>query len=175
MSDPVTIRPLERHDLPAALEIQSASYPAFLVEPADAFASRLAAPLPFCLAALRSGELAGYLLAHGWPRQSPPPVARVLAPQAATEVLFIHDLAVGAEGRGLGLGRQLIDCALVLAARHGLARAELIAIEGAGDYWRALGFAEEPVSAAVAAKVAAYGAGARWMARDIPPLPRPPA
>lgn len=171
MSSDLVIRPLARQDLPAALVIQSASYPAFLVEPPDAFASRLAAPIPVCLAALRGGELAGYLLAHGWPRHSPPPVATVLAPQAASEVLFIHDLAVGAGGRGLGLGRQLIDHAFVLAARHGLARAELIAIEGAAEYWRTLGFAEEPVSAQVAAKVARYGAHARWMARDIPALP----
>ena len=171
MPDDLVIRPLTRQDLPQALAIQSASYPAFLVEPEDAFASRLDAPMPACLAALRGGELAGYLLAHGWPRQTPPPVATVLAPDAPSEVLFIHDLAVGSAGRGLGLGRQLIAHAFAMAAGHGLARAELIAIEGASEYWRALGFAEEPVPASVAAKVAAYGAGARWMSRDIPAPP----
>lgn len=42
MSDPTTsVRPLERRDLPAALAIQSATYPAFLLEDEPAFANRL--------------------------------------------------------------------------------------------------------------------------------------
>lgn len=170
MSKDLVIRQLERRDLPAALAIQSQVYPSFLVEPADAFASRLDASAQFCLAAVSDGELLGYLLAHGWPRLSPPPIGAILSPSALSEVLFIHDLAVGANGRGLALGRRLVNRAFELAADQKLLCAELIAVEGAAPYWQSLGFAEAEVSAELETKVAVYGSQARWMTRQIAPL-----
>ncbi|MEL0210132.1 MAG: GNAT family N-acetyltransferase [Novosphingobium sp.] len=168
MTEDLIIRPLERCNLPAALAIQSEVYPSFLVEPADAFASRLNVSPQFCLAAVSDGELVGYLLAHGWPRQSPPPVGAILSPSARSEVLFIHDLAVGAKGRGLALGQRLVNRAFELAAHQKLVRAELIAVEGAAAYWRSFGFAAAEASAELEAKVAVYGAQACWMTRSIP-------
>jgi GNAT superfamily N-acetyltransferase len=170
MTEDLIIRPLEKRDLPAALAIQSAVYPPFLVEPAHAFASRLDVSAQFCLAAVSKGELVAYLLAHGWPQQSPPPVGAVLSPSASSEVLFIHDLAVGSNARGLGLGRRLVHQTFELAASQKLARAELIAVKGAAAYWRTLGFAETDISAELEAKVALYGRDARWMTREIPTL-----
>lgn len=163
----VVVRPLKPADLPAALAIQSASYPAFLIEDRDAFASRLGVARPYCLAATRKGALVAYLLAHGWPAQSPPPVGARLAPDDPGDVLFIHDLAVSPAGRGLGVGRMLADAAFMLAARDGLRVAELIAVEGAAPYWRGLGFEEGEPGPELVAKVAAYGPDARWMTREI--------
>lgn len=170
MAEDIVIRMLERRDLPAALAIQSEVYPTFLVEPADAFASRMEVSAPFCQAAVLDGELIAYLLAHGWPQQSPPPIGAVLSASAPNEVLFIHDLAVGAKGRGLALGRRLVGRAFELATSMNLARAELIAVEGAATYWQSLGFAEAEISAEFAAKVAVYGQDARWMTREISPI-----
>lgn len=126
-----------------------------------------------CLAATQDGALLAYLLAHGWPAGSPPAVGTVLAPEnppenAQREVLFIHDLAVASAGRGLGLGRALIDRAFALARADGLDRAELIAVEGASQFWRTIGFADTDCPPALAAKVAGYGAEARWMTRRLP-------
>ena len=104
----LSVRPLDLADLPGALEIQAEAYPAFLREGEAAFASRLRLPHSYCLAASRDGALIAYLLAHGWPRQAPPPVGAVLT-AAASEVLFIHDLAVSLVGRGSGIGRRLIE------------------------------------------------------------------
>jgi predicted N-acetyltransferase YhbS len=124
-------------------------------------------PASCCLAATRGEVLIAYLLAHGWPGESPPPVGALLEQQGASDVLFIHDLAVSSAGRGSGIGRRLVDRALELAAQDGLTRAELIAVEGAASYWRRLGFAEPATPAALAAKVASYGQEARWMTRNI--------
>ncbi|RVT94241.1 GNAT family N-acetyltransferase [Sphingomonas crocodyli] len=166
------IRPLDQSDLDAALALQNKSYPAFLCEDAIAFASRMALPSNFCLAAFRSNRLIAYLIAHGSAARSPFPVGYVLNPDdAGHDVLFIHDLCVSAAGRGSGVGRQLIDRAFELAVAAGLPRAELIAVEGAAGYWKTLGFVEEQCSPALAAKVASYGADARWMARDIRAMP----
>lgn len=166
----VIIRSLLESDLSAALAIQSAVYPSFLVEPAEAFESRLRVSVQFCLAATFDGKLAAYLLAHGWPRQSPPPIGTVLSPLAFSEVLFIHDLAVAPHGRGLRLGGKLVKRAFELAARRKLDHAELIAVQGAAAYWRTLGFNEADVSAQLGATLAMYGKDARWMTREIPML-----
>lgn len=163
----VVVRRLKREDLPAVLAIQSESYPAFLVESEEAFASRLHATAPYCLAATLNGALAGYLIAHGWMSQSPPALGGLLSHDAPNEILFVHDLAVGSAGRGLGIGRKLVAQAFQMAARDGLHAAELIAVEGAASYWRTLGFAEVSASPMLASRLAGYGADARLMTRAI--------
>ncbi|WP_245824708.1 GNAT family N-acetyltransferase [Sphingomonas azotifigens] len=165
----MTLRPMQPDDLAQALVLQEQVYPAFLVEPAEAFASRLAVAAPYCLVAERDGVLLGYLLAHGWPCETPPPVGAVLDPAQRGDTLFLHDLAVAAAGRGGGIGEALVARAFALAAANGLRRAELIAVEGAAAYWERLGFLPVPTSPALAAKVAGYGTTARWMARPIMP------
>lgn len=163
----IVVRPLEPRDLSAALAIQAQSYPPFLCEGPEAFASRVALPASYCLAAEEDEALIGYLLAHGWTKEAPPPVGAVLQPAARNEVLFIHDLSVSARGRGRGVGRALVERALQRARDDGLLEAELIAVGGAAPYWRSLGFAEASTGPALRAKVGAYGPAARWMRRAL--------
>ena len=163
----VIVRPLEHTDLPAALAIQSQSYPAFLREDEAAFASRLSLSASHCLAATRDGVLIGYLLAYGWPSEGPSPIGTILATDGASEVLFVHDLASLPEAQGSGVGRTLAMRAFELAALNGLGEAQLIAVEGAASYWRRLGFAEAATSDKLAAAIAQYGSDARWMTREI--------
>lgn len=163
------LRPLRTEDLPQALALQSQVYPAFLVEPAAAFASRLSVAAPHCLAAERDGVLLAYLLAHGWPAGEPPPVGAVLDAGRTGDTLFLHDLAVSAAARGSGIGTALVARAFAQAAAAGLTRAELIAVEGAAAYWKRLGFVAATPSSALAARAAAYGPAAQWMWRALPP------
>jgi GNAT superfamily N-acetyltransferase len=167
-SPSLSITPLGPQDLPAALALQAQAYPPFLVEDEAAFLSRIALPASYCLGARQGNRLLGYLLAHGWSHGSPPPLGSVLADDGPGEVLFIHDLAVSPEQRGLKVGQRLVARAAELAVRDGLRRAELIAVEGAAEYWRTLGFAEETVSGELGEKLATYGSRARWMTREIP-------
>ena len=166
----ISIAAFGRQDLPAALSLQNAIYPSFLVEEEDAFLSRINLTASYCLTAKQGDALLGYLLAHGWKRGAPPPVGTVLADGMPSEVLFIHDLAVSPSTRGLGVGQRLIARTFERAARDGLRSAELIAVEGAAGYWRRLGFSESDASGALLEKLATYGTQARWMTRDIPPM-----
>lgn len=163
----LTPAPFLSHHLPQALALQSQVYPAFLVEPEAAFASRLRVAAPFNLVIERDGRLLAYLLAHGWPREAPPPVGTVLDPARSGDTLYLHDLAVAPEARGTGVGQALVAHAIAQAVAGGLARAELIAVEGAADYWHRLGFHADMSSAALAAKTAAYGPAAQWMWRRL--------
>jgi len=168
----VRIRRMEPADLPAALAIQAEAYPPFLREGEAAFASRITLPASYCLTATMEDRLIAYLLAHGWRGGDPPPVGAVLTP-GPTEILFLHDLAVSAAGRGSGIGQRLVSRAFELAVRDGLRRAELIAVEGAAPYWARLGFGQEQASAELARKVAGYGPSARWMTRSLPGVEAP--
>lgn len=163
----IVIRPLTAPDLPAALTIQDEAYPAFLREDPAAFASRLDAARCYCLAATDGDLLIAYLLAHGWMRRAPPAIGQHIPPDAPSDILYIHDLAVSASGRRSGIGNALIARAFAEASRDGLTEAELVAVEGAAPYWSRLGFRPVTDDPALAAKVAAYGAQARFMRRMI--------
>ncbi|AKH41375.1 ribosomal protein S18 acetylase RimI-like enzyme [Altererythrobacter atlanticus] len=163
----LSVRPLRHEDVPAAWKIQSQCYPDFLIEGEEAFASRLDLPLSYCLAATIDGDLCGYLLAHGWPAQSPPELAKPVSGEEESEVLLIHDLAVAPAGRGLAIGKALIERAFSMAAADGLRTAELIAVQGAAPYWSSLGFVEAKPDAELASRLAAYGDDAVWMTRSM--------
>lgn len=165
----ISIEPLRRQDLPVALSVQKDIYPPFLIEEEDTFLNRISLASSYCLAAKQGGQLMGYLLAHGWRRQSPPPLGSVVADGIPSEVLFIHDLAVSPAKRGLKVGQQLIARAFQWAAKDRLCSAELVAVEGAAEYWRRLGFAEGAASGELLEKIAPYGTLARWMIRGISP------
>jgi len=166
MRAPVPV-PFQPRHLAQALALQSQAYPAFLLEPEPAFASRLDVAAPFNLVVEREGQLLAYLLAHGWPRESPPPVGAVLDPVLSGDTLYLHDLAVSPKARGMGIGQALVAHCFDLAADAGLKRAELIAVEGAADFWQRLGFRTGSPSPALATKVAQYGPTAQWMSRPL--------
>lgn len=163
----ISITALRRHDLQAALAVQAETYPTFLLEQEEVFLSRIDLQASYCLAAKQGKKLFGYLLAHGWRRQSPPPLRTSHVEGVPSEVLFIHDLAVSSVARGLGVGRSLIARAFELAAKDGLSSAELIAVDGAAGYWSRFGFAEGTISIELREKLGAYGTHARWMTREI--------
>lgn len=167
--DPViSIEALAPQDIPAALRVQAETYPAFLREDEGVFLNRINLQASYCLAAKQGGALLGYLLAYGWSRQSPPPLGELVADDVPGEILFIHDLAVSPARRGLRVAQRLVGRAFELAARDGLCSVELIAVEGAADYWRRLGFVEGAVSGKLLEKLGTFGADARWMTREIP-------
>jgi len=61
-------------------------------------------------------------------------------PATEPDCLYLHDLAVGPQGRGLGLGPLLVTHALAQARREGLAWAALVSVQGSQDFWHQQGF-----------------------------------
>lgn len=163
-----TLRPMTLADLPQVLELQALCYPPALHDERPAFESRLALAPSMNHVAERSGEIAAYLVSHPWASQSPPPVNAVLAtPHADSLCWFIHDLSVAPLARGSGLGRRLIASGAQAATALGLARSELIAVEGAAEFWLSQGWRPVDVNATLAGKVAGYGPLAAYMARPL--------
>lgn len=160
----VLVRPLTQRDLDQALAIQADCYPPAIRDGEAAFASRIATAPDWCWAAERDGRLDAYLLSHPWPSMSPPAPDTVLT-EAVGDVWYIHDLSVAPHARGRGLARLLL--AACLEAHPQITRSELVAVPGAAPVWSRLGWSEVTnIPAALAAKVAAYGASSAYMARD---------
>lgn len=163
----ISIETLERCDVPAALDLQATIYPTSLLEGEDAFLSRISFSASYCLGAKQEGQLVGYLIAHGWKHRSPPPLGASLAHNAPIEILFLHDLAVSPLKRSLRVGQSLVNRAFEMARRDGLLTAELVAVEGAANFWHRIGFVETAAATDVQQKLRTYGNTARWMTREL--------
>jgi GNAT superfamily N-acetyltransferase len=158
------LRPLTAADLPAAAAIQNAVYLPLFREEAHILGSRIAAAPTCCWGAFRDGGLCAYILSHPWPAAAPPPIGQALGPCPPGDNWFVHDLAIAPDARGLGLGRALVARAADAARALGLARGDLVAVQGASSFWAGLGYAPpESLPPALAVKVAAYGDDARYM------------
>ncbi|WP_157669602.1 GNAT family N-acetyltransferase [Chitinibacter sp. GC72] len=154
MSSPL-IRNITPTDLPHILRIQSACYPANLLEDAATFAAKLQfAPHCNWLIALHEQPL-GYLFTHPWAGDTPPALNRGDAAwPAQADRFYLHDLAIDPAGRGLQLGLTLAQHALDWAKAAGFPLAMLVAVDQADTFWRKLGFT---ATAAQDARLAQYG------------------
>lgn len=157
------IRRLTLEDLLPAMVIQAAVYPPEIQDGEAAFASRIAVAPDWCWAVETRGRLAAYLLSHPWTTLQPPGPDTVLS-EAAGGVWYVHDLSVAPEARGQGLGDRLL--AACRAAHPEIRRCELVAVPGAVRFWEKRGW--RPIKTpALQAKIAEYGAGSAYMARDL--------
>jgi ribosomal protein S18 acetylase RimI-like enzyme len=158
------VRALTPADLPAALDIQADCYPPAIRDREAAFASRISVAPGWCWAVETDRRLDAYLLSHPWPRMSPPSPDTILT-AAGGDCWYIHDLSVAPHARGEGLARPLL--AACLEAHPEITRSELVAVPGAAPVWSRLGWSEVTgVPPTLAAKVAGYGDGSIYMARD---------
>lgn len=163
------IRPMRRHDLQPVLELQNQIYPPAYREPADVFASKLALAAPFCMVVDSANGIVGYLLAHPWLADRPPPLFTTLETlPASPSSLFIHDLALLPTARGRLLAEALLRQSAVAAQASGLTHATLVAIHGAASYWQRRGFSETDVASDAAAGFPGrYGVDAVFMCAEL--------
>ncbi len=93
-------------------------------------------------------------------------------PAEAPDCLYLHDLAVGPQARGLGLGPRLVTHALSQARRERLAWAALVSVQGSQAFWRQQGFAarqlDDPDQALALSTYA--GGPACYMTQALPDL-----
>ena len=158
------VRPFTKRDLDQALLIQADCYPPAIRDGEAAFASRIEVAPEWCWAVENDGRLDAYLLSHPWPSMSPPAPDTGLT-QAAGDVWYIHDLSVAPHRRGRGLTRLLL--AACMEAHSQITRSELVAVPGAEPVWKRLSWSEvTEIPLGLAAKVAGYGTGSVYMARD---------
>ncbi|MDN3920155.1 GNAT family N-acetyltransferase [Roseateles violae] len=163
------LRPLRPSDVGAVLGLQAQCYGPALIEDGAAFEAKLRATetLGTCWLAERDRQALAYVLSLPVCEQSFPALnAAEFRPSAAPSLLYLHDLAVAPAGRALGLGRRLFERVLQAAQDLALDQIGLVAVQDSLAFWRRQGFAEPgPLPAGIAAKLASFGADARYLAR----------
>lgn len=160
-----TVRQMQDSDLDRVLEIQAECYREVEPESLETLNSKRKFSPESCWVGEIDGEVCAYLICHPWERGSVPPLdTEMTAVSCRNRLFYVHDLAVSALGRGVGIGRALVDSALSFAKVEGYARAALTAVQSSAKFWNRFGFVESAaLEPAARGKLSAYGEGAAYM------------
>lgn len=158
-------RPMSGMDIPAVHALASATYPD-LPEEEAVYRERLTLFPTGCHVLAAGDEITGYVVAHPWVSGRPPALNRLIGsiPRDA-DCLYLHDIALRPELRGVGHARQIVSTLIDATSRRQLPRVELVALSGTASFWTSCGF-----RAATNRDVEAstYGSGAALMFRAPP-------
>lgn len=160
----VVWRQMAEADLDDVLAVAAVVHPDY-PEDRAVFAERLALYPAGCLIAERDGRPVGYAVLHPGRLGVPPPLDSPLgALPADADCLYLHDVALLPDTRGLGLGEGALRHARALAVAAGYPLLALTSTPPARGYWERLGFAEYRDGGPVlAAKLTSYGGGMTYM------------
>ena len=160
-------RAMRPDDIAAVVDVARLSFPDHFEDRA-CFENRLALYPRGCFV-LASGEgpARGYLIAYPWKAESAPPLNMVIEGlPAEPDLIYLHDLALHPEARGGGVTGVIVERLAQQATEDGSPAIALVAVNDAVGFWSRHGFVEKP-SPAMAAKLASYGADARYMIRRL--------
>lgn len=168
----LTIRPAQKEDVAAIFALQKHCYSESFHESERAFLSKINGAKGFCWVAERHNTLLAYLMSV--------PAKTTYLPCLNTEnyqqpegadILYLHDMAIAPQARGLGLKRLLLDKALAGAEQARFKRAVLIAVQNSVPIWKKEGFSlMEASTLGLAEVLQSYGSDAKLMSKTLPLL-----
>ena len=160
------IKQMTEPDLEEIFVLQTLAFPPELVESKAAFTLKLHAFPTGCLAAKVDNKIVGYLFTIPWLKNMVIEVnASDLSQPGKADCLYIHDLAIDPQCRGMKLGNGLVAEGRKMAQENGFAWMTLVAVRGADRYWEKFDFVvQEEVSAENQTKLSDYGSDAVYMA-----------
>ena len=152
-------------DLEEIFVLQTLAFPPELVESKAAFTVKLHAFPTGCLTAKVDNKIIGYLFTIPWLKNRVIEVnASDLSQPGEADCLYIHDLALDPQYRGMKVGNALVAEAQKMAQENGFAWMTLVAVRGADRYWKKFDFVvQEELSAENQAKLSDYGSDAVYM------------
>lgn len=164
MKNQMKWRQMHPADLDAVIAIAGRVHPDF-PEAREVFADKLRLHAAGALVLENGTAVAGYCFAHPWHGTQPAPLNTLLGTlPASADALYLHDLALLPEAQGAGAGAAAIAILLSRAASLRLDRLCLVAVNGSLPYWSRHGFVVTDAPE-LRAKLASYGADARFMVR----------
>lgn len=159
-------RPMTGADLDGVVDVARLSFPNH-PEDRACFAERLGLNPKGCFVLSGAVGVRGYAVAYPW-RDDAAPALNVLIGAVPEDAgtLYLHDLALHPDARGGGHARPIIEHLAEQAAADGWPSLSLVAVNDAAPFWAAMGF-QIVDSPAMSAKLAGYGADARYMVRRL--------
>lgn len=164
----VEIRKACMYDLEHIMNIQTQCYKSDLIEDYDVFKGILQHDLSFV--AEYDGGLIGYLLVHFSKRDTVPLLHSLPSKKEYQEdnTLFIHDMSVLPTYQCNGIGRNLII--RFEETRTTATMVQLIAVNGAQNFWKKIGFEERTDKNLSKDQIANYGGFCVFMEKWIQPI-----
>ncbi|MCX7252197.1 MAG: GNAT family N-acetyltransferase [Burkholderiales bacterium] len=130
-----------RADIASVLRLQAQCYLPDNIESEAVIRARLASAPDTAWIAETDGKACAYLVGYRSRLGQVGVLGDDFEPADTPDCLYLHDLAVGAQARGLGLGPRLVAHALSQARREKLAWAALVSVQDSQPFWRQQGFA----------------------------------
>ena len=133
------------------------------------FAERRSLSPDLCFVLAGEGGVQGYLVAYPWRRGAAPPPLNTLIGAVPDEAafLYLHDLALSPAALGGGHARRAIDLLVERARAGGTEEIALVSVNDSVPFWTAMGFTVRTGDPTMPAKLASYGADARYMTRRL--------
>lgn len=153
-------------DLDAVAAIARIGFPDHF-EGRPMFANRLALAPEGCFVLETNRGVLGYMIAYPWAADAAPPLNTLIEaiPEDAA-VIYLHDLCLHPEARGLKATGEIIERLADQARDQGWPAVALVAVNDATAFWARNGF-EVRQTEAMARKLASYGDDARYMVRPL--------
>ena len=137
------------------LRVQERAYAEFYQEKAESFISKIEISPDTCIGAFLGDKLIGYGISFPWFKDKVVNLDSSLNSFGGEpEILYIHDIAVDPDFRGLGIAKELLDLMCHEATLLGLSSLALVAVAGSDKYWARHGFMRRERN------VEGYGSGA---------------
>jgi len=155
---------IEETDWDAIMQIQSDAYASHLHEDLSVLKSKWTTSPTSCFVFTnRDSRVLGYLLAHPWLGEQAPKLGEVVVIGTSYSQVYLHDLAISGDARGLGIARQLILHFIIAMQHLGCQRLLLTAVQDSASFWLQYDFSSlEHISVCPS-----YGQGAKLMALTI--------
>ncbi|KXO12990.1 GCN5-related N-acetyltransferase [Moritella sp. JT01] len=160
----MSIRTIKETDWDAIMQIQSDAYASHLHEDLTVLKSKWTASPTSCFVFTnRDSRVLGYLLAHPWSGEQAPKLGEAVVIDTSYSEVYLHDLAISGDARGLGIARQLILHFIIAMQNFGCQRLLLTAVQDSASFWHLYGFSSlEHISVCPS-----YGQGAKLMVLTI--------
>lgn len=164
----IFIRAMTVADLPAVIRVQAEAYVAELCETPEIIAYRLStAPHTAWVADSPLGVCA-YLVGYQSELGKVTPWGSNFKHKPDSTTFYLHDLALGFNAKGMGLGQTLVSTALTTMRERGAQQAALVSVQDSLGFWQKLGFAEFAELAELERnQLDSYALPAVYMTRDL--------
>jgi len=160
----MSIRTIKESDWDAIMQIQSDAYASHLHEELTVLQSKWIASPASCSVFNNTDDcVLGYLLAHPWQGNQAPKLGEAVVMDTGYSEVYLHDLAILADARGLSIASQLINHFIIAMQSLGCQRVLLTAVQDSAPFWQQYGFScLEHISVC-----SSYGQGAKLMELNL--------
>ena len=157
---------MTERDLVSVVRVAEQLHPSH-PEGGEVFAERLLLYSAGCFVFANASELSGYAISHPWRFKEPPALdTRLGALPDAPTTYYVHDVALLPKARRGGSASRIVERFISEARAGGHTNISLVAVNNSAPFWERHGF-RDVSDEALRAKLASYGADARFMARIL--------